>query len=212
MFMPVVTAVDISELTAQQVNAVIAAMVAIGTLYCFLGYRTLRFALGLLGFLMAGGVAATLVNWLTQGNQTAALVALALGGVCGAFALYFLYQTGVFFLGLLGAALVAHNLLGGRPETWIPLAVLGVALLGGLFALLLERPVMIFATAALGAWMVIAGIGYFVVDSGKLEDMTRSLESGSEHAIVLGTWAVLSIAGVLSQFATTKRKVVTKNA
>ena len=198
--------VDVSDLTAQQINGLIASAVAIGTLYCFLGYRTLRFVLGLTGFLMAGGVAATLVNWISQGNQLSALIALFIGGMCGAFALYFLYKTGVFLLGLMGTALVAHNVLSAQPDTWIPLAVLGIAVAGGLFALLIERPVILLATAALGAWMVVSGVAYFIVGPSELEELPKILESEGQRTIVLASWAVLAVAGALSQVATTKKK------
>jgi len=198
--------IDVSDLTTQQLNGLIATAVAIGTLYCFLGYRTLRFVLGLTGFLMAGGVAATLVNWISQGNQLAVLIALFIGGMCGAFALYFLYRTGVFLLGLMGTALIAHNVLSAQPDTWIPVAVIGVAVLGGLVALLLERPVILLATAALGAWMVVSGVAYFIVGSGELEGLTKVLESEEQRMIMLASWAILAVAGALSQVATTKKK------
>ncbi len=198
--------VDVSDLTAQQINGLIAAAVAIGTLYCFLGYRTLRFVLGLTGFLMAGGVAATLVNWVTQGNQLAVLIGLFIGGTCGAFALYFLYKTGVFLLGLMGTALIAHNVLSAQPDTWIPLAVIGLAVVGGLVALLLERPVILLATAALGAWMVVSGVTYLVVGSSDLDELAKVLESDEHRTIVLALWALLAVAGALSQIATTKKK------
>ena len=199
--------VDVSDLTAQQINGLIASAVAIGTLYCFLGYRTLRFVLGLTGFLMAGGVAATLVNWISQGNQLSALIALFIGGMCGAFALYFLYKTGVFLLGLMGTALIAHNVLSAQPDTWIPVAVIGLAVFGGLIALLLERPVILLATAALGAWMVVSGVTYFIVGSGEPGGLTEVLESEEQRMIVIASWAVLAVAGALSQIATTKKKV-----
>ena len=198
--------VDVSDLTAQQINGLIASAVAIGTLYCFLGYRTLRFVLGLTGFLMAGGVAATLVNWISQGNQLAVLIALFIGGMCGAFALYFLYRTGVFLLGLMGTALIAHNVLSAQPDTWIPVAVIGVAVLGGLVALLLERPVILLATAALGAWMVVSGVTYFIVGSGELEGLTKVFESEEQRMIILASWAILAVAGALSQVAPTTKK------
>ena len=198
--------IDVSDLTTQQLNVLIVTAVAIGTLYCFLGYRTLRFVLGLTGFLMAGGVAATLVNWISQGNQLAVLIALFIGGMCGAFALYFLYRTGVFLLGLMGTALIAHNVLSAQPDTWIPVAVIGVAVLGGLVALLLERPVILLATAALGAWMVVSGVTYFIVGSGELEGLTKVLESEEQRMIILASWAILAVAGALSQVATTKKK------
>ncbi len=198
--------VDFGDLTPQQLNGLIAVAVAIGTLYCFLGYRTLRFVLGLTGFLMAGGVAATLVSWVSQGNQLATLIALFIGGMCGAFALYFLYRTGVFLLGMMGTALIAHNVLAAQPDTWIPLVVVGLAVAGGLFALLVERPIILLATAALGAWMVVSGVAYFIVGSSGLEGLTELLESEDHRMIVIVSWAVLAVAGALSQVATTKRK------
>lgn len=198
--------VNIGELTPQQLNGVVAVAVAAGTLYCFLGYRTLRFVLGLTGFLMAGTVAAILVNWISQGNELAMLIALCIGGMCGAFALYFLYRTGVFLIGLMGTALIAHIVLAAQPDTWIPLAVVGIAIIGGLFALLIERPIILLATAALGAWMVVSGVTYFIVGSSGLDELTKVLESDDQRMIVLGSWAVLAVAGALSQIATTKKK------
>ena len=198
--------VDIGELTPQQLNGVVAVAVAAGTLYCFLGYRTLRFVLGLSGFLMAGTVAAILVNWISQGNELAMLIALCVGGMCGAFALYFLYRTGVFLIGLMGTALIAHVVLAAQPDTWIPFAVVGIAVVGGLFALLIERPIILLATAALGAWMVVSGVTYFIVGSSGLDELTKVLESDNQRTIVLASWAVLAVAGALSQIATTKKK------
>lgn len=194
----------------QQTNALVAATIALGTLYCFLGYRTLRFALGLGGFILAGGVAATIVNWITQGNQTAALIGLFCGGVCGAYALVFLYRTGIFFLGLVAAALIAQTAIGARPEMWIPGAIFLVAVIGGLVALLMERPVILLSTSAVGAWIVISGVVYFIVSPDELSELHTALMSDDQKGIVLIAWCVLAVAGVLSQFATTQPKKVLK--
>jgi len=75
---------DISELPPSTLNAAVAVGVAFGALYCFLGYRTLRFIMGVTGFGLAGGVAFVITAWLTQGHTISALVAGGLGGVCGA--------------------------------------------------------------------------------------------------------------------------------
>lgn len=200
------SAVDISDLSAEQINGVIASTVAIGALYCFLGYRTLRFVLGLTGFLIAGGVAATLANWISEGNQIAIMIALLVGGVCGALALYFIYKAGVFLMGLLGAAVIAHNLLEGRPESWMPLAVLGLAVVGGLIALLIERPVLILATASLGSWIVVSGIAFFITGPGEIEELREVFRLEEHRAIMLASWAVVAFAGLLSQTAITKKK------
>lgn len=200
-----------SELSSQQLNALVLLAVSIGTLYCFLGYRTLKFVLGLTGFLLAGSVAGGIASWVTEGHLPATAIAGLIGGVSGAFAFYFLYKVGVFFLGLLGATLIAHNLLSIRPEEWIPLAVIGLGLAGGVVALLVERPVMTVATAAIGAWMLVSGVASSVLGVERLEDWQPG-EAFEEHrALLLVSWSVLAVAGTLAQFATRKRGAPAKS-
>lgn len=189
-----------------------AGAVAVGTLYCFLGYRTLRFVIGLTGFLLAGGVAGALALWLTKGNDLAALIALTFGGVCGAFALSFLYKAGIFLLGALGAGLIANAVLQATSEPWAPIAVLAAAVVGGLVALVLEKPVMLIATSALGAWLLVASGTYFIVGGGEIDVIREALETPDQRNIMLGAWGVLSVAGMLSQFATTRGRTVVRPA
>lgn len=197
--------IDFGELTAQQMNGVVAITVALGTLYCFLGYRTLKTVIALTGFLIAGVVAGAVVGWISEGHAVAMLIGAAFGGLCGAMALFFLYRTGIFLLGLCGATLAAQNVLAGRPEAWAPLLILAVGFLGGLVALVIESPVMMMATASIGAWFVVSGVVYFLSadPSGAPELLTNTL--GSRQDIVLGSWFVLAFAGGIAQFATRKR-------
>jgi hypothetical protein len=203
--MDIIQDIDISNLDANQVTSVVASVMALGALYCFLGHKTLKFIIGLTGFIIAGCVAGLLVHWVTDGHTISMLIAAVIGGTSGAFALFFLYKSGIFSLGLLGATLVAHNVLADRPESWAPLAVLGLGVVGGLFALLIERPVMIMATAVLGAWLLVSGGAYFYSGSPEITDLTQAFTIKDERPLILGCWLVLSIAGFMAQWATGKK-------
>lgn len=202
--MDMIQDIDLRNLDANQVTFVVGAVIAIGAWYCFLGYKTLKFIIGLTGFLIAGGVAALLIHWATDGHLISTVIAGLIGGVSGAFALFFLYKTGIFSIGLLGGTLVANNVLSERPESWIPLAILGLGVVGGLFALLIEQPVMKMATATLGAWLIVSGAAYFFSGSPEITDLTQAFTIKEERGIVLACWAVLSLAGFGAQWATGK--------
>lgn len=203
---------DVDQLTPVQLNALMAGAVAVGTLYCFLGYRTLKFVIALTGFLLAGSVAGLIALWLTRGNELAGLVALGLGGISGAFALFFLYRAGIFLLGLLWCTLIAGNVFGSTEQDWEPLIVLGVGVVGGLLALILEKPVMLIATSVLGAWLLVCCGAFFLQGGTDLEIIRETLRSEEHRTYMIGSWIVLSIAGVLSQFATTRNFKITKKA
>ena len=203
--MDVIQDIDISNLDSNQVAIVAAAVMGGGAWYCFLGDKTLKFIIGLTGFILAGGVAGLLVHWITDGHMIALIIATLIGGICGAFALFFLFRAGIFSLGLLGATLVAHNALADRPESWAPLVVLGLGVVGGLFALLIERPVMILTTAVLGSWFIISGGVYFYSGSPEIMDLTQAFAIEEERGIILACWVVLSVAGFMAQRATNKK-------
>lgn len=203
--MDLATLVPYENLTEQQLHAAVAAVISVGTLYCFLGYRTLKFLIALTGFLLAGGVAGILAGLLSEGHGWVMLVSAGLGGLAGAMALFFLYRAGVFCLGLLGGVLIAHNALAGSPETWAPLAVLGIGVAAGLIAIVVERPVVTATTAALGAWIVVWGVAYFLLGEDWLRESGGAGVLQQERKMILGAWIVLSIAGAMAQFATHKR-------
>ena len=103
-------------------NGAVAVAIAVGTLYCFLGYRTLRFVIILTGFVLAGAVAGVLAAWVSKGEVLPIVIVGALGGICGAVALGFLVRSGVFLLGVLGGFVAAMHLTTGIEATWVPWA------------------------------------------------------------------------------------------
>ena len=195
---------DISELPPATLNACVAIGIGLGTLYCFLGYRTLRFVIALTGFILAGGVAFVIAAWLSAGHTIASMAVGLAGGLCGVVALTFLYRAGVFGLGLLAFGLIASNVLADREEHWIMWAVFGTAIAGGLLAVLIERPVATLATAAIGSWLVIAGVAFFLMGPEVLDKLRDTSQFEEERLVVVGSWAVLALTGAFAQFATHK--------
>lgn len=193
------------ELTARQVDALMALGIGAGTLYCFLGYRVLKFIIGLTGFLLAGAVAGTLAGWVSEGHALSMAIAGCLGGLCGAMALFFLYKTGIFLVGLLGAIAVAHHVLLGQTESWAPLAVLAAGVVGGLVALVIERPIMTCATAAIGAWLIMRSSYHFLAETGWLDTIYAQVEGIEPASLGMGAWALLAVFGAFTQHATRKR-------
>ncbi|MFA6241389.1 MAG: DUF4203 domain-containing protein [Candidatus Hydrogenedentales bacterium] len=197
---------DLSKYPVTTVNGAIALGIAVGTLYCFLGYRVLKFVLCLTGFGLAGAVAGAITAWASQAHMGFVAGAMLGGGICGAVAMLFLFRTGVFLVGALAALLIAQNLLAAREESWSVWLILGSALAGGMLALVLERLMMTMATAAIGAWLVVCGIGFFLVGPTFVDVFQEPIELGRDRGIVALCWAVLATAGALAQLATTRKR------
>lgn len=200
------SSLDFDNLSQQQLNGVVAISIALGVLYCFMGFRTLRFLIALTGFIAAGTTAAVLTGLVTDGNPIWMAGVGLVGGVCGAFAVIFIYKLGVFMLGGLGGALVLQNLLADNPQAWVPFAVIGGGVGAGVLALIIEPPVLMIATAALGAWLIIAGTAYFFFNADWINDSPNFLVGHEERWQFVLAWGVLTLAGVLAQFATRKKK------
>ncbi len=199
----------LEDVPPEQVMLVVAGMAGVGIVYCFFGYRLIKLVLGLTGFLLAGSAAAVLVGFLSYGHLVGMGIALCIGGLCGAMALFFLYRTGIFCLGMLGASVAAYSVLQGREEPWILWAVAGIGLVGGLLAILVERPVMKLATAAIGAMLMTqAGLalarakGLLAIAPGGTSETIAGTAAPAPYIgwAVLAAWLVLTLIGASAQF------------
>lgn len=199
----------LEDVPQEQVMLVAGGMAGVGFLYCFLGYRLIKLILGLTGFLLAGSAAAVIVGFLSYGNLVGMGIALCIGGLCGAMALFFLYRTGIFCLGMLGATVAAYSVLQGRQEPWILWAVAGIGLVGGLLAILVERPVMKLATAAIGAMMMTQAGLVLARSKGLVDNLTVPHLDGTATTTtpasylgwaVVGAWAFVTLVGAAAQF------------
>ena len=127
-----------------------------GALSCFAGYRLFKIVLGIYGFILGAMLASSMV---AASNTVGMIAAAVVGGLVGALALMFAYFVGIALVGAGLGALVAHVGWsyvgsGGDPP---PLAVILLALVGSLGAMLLQRYVIIVATAFGGAWTMLVG-------------------------------------------------------
>jgi hypothetical protein len=190
--------------SSDQTAAIVA--LAAGTAYCFVGYRLIRFFIGLTGFILAGAAAMVLTSAALPDQPLFILAAGLVGGVAGALALFFLYKSGVFLLGLTGVGLIARGLLAPVAEPWAPWAVVAAAIAGGLIALMLERPLLVIATAAIGSFIVIYAFSYLVAGPEVLADLRQFGRYGSRNLVLMLCWLVLAVVGAGTQLVAFRPK------
>jgi len=196
----------LEEISPEQAPLALGVAAALGVLYCFVGYRLFKLVLALTGFTIAGLVAAGLTGYLTEGNVLGMGIAFAVGGLCGAFALIFLYKVGVFLLGIAGALPLAFNALHGRDEAWAPWAIIGIVLVAGILALLIERPVMTLATATLGAWLITFSGALLLLGADYETQLADPTQASWIQWGIIGAWTVLTLLGSIVQFNGQRKK------
>ena len=180
-----------------------------GALSCFAGYRLFKIVLGIYGFILGAMLASSMV---AASNTVGMIAAAVVGGLIGALALMFAYFVGIALVGAGLGALVAHVGWsyvgsGGDPP---PLAVILLALLGSRGAMLLQRYVIIVATAFGGAWTMIVG-GLTVGDRGARAAsadvwILYPISPAPGRSWVPLAWVGLGLIGTAVQLGITGRK------
>jgi hypothetical protein len=186
--------------------------VAAGLLTCFFGYKLFRSALFwfgfLVGFLLLAPVGydfALSHSSLAPYAPVVALVAALAGGfVFGKLATFF-YRFAVFVTGgVLGLA-VAGYLFGGAVG-WLAF------LIGGILALLFEKPAVVLATAVVGAKTAIDGVlllnAYlhlverieWLSHGERLDLFIKQVERNAHADPYALVWFILSLAGFAFQY------------
>src|SRR5499427_9824399 len=138
-----------------QVPAALLLVVG-GALSCFAGYRLFKIVLGIYGFILGAMLASSM---MAASNTVGMVLAALVGGLAGALALMFAYFVGIALVGAGLGALVAHvtwSYVGGGSDP-PPIAVILLSLAGSIGAMILQRYVIIVATAFGGAWTAIVG-------------------------------------------------------
>lgn len=126
-----------------------------GALACFAGYRLFRLVLAIYGFLLGAMLASSTMG---VSNTAGMIVAAIVGGLAGALILVFASFVGIALVGAALGAFVAHVGWGYLRTGDPPAAtVIVLAILGAIGAMLLQRHVIIVATAFGGAWTIIVG-------------------------------------------------------
>lgn len=137
------------------------AMIAVGLASCFAGYRIFRILTGAFGALAGLAAGVTLAE---RFGVIDPLASLAIGLVCGliGFCLaYFLIRVGLFAMGAYGGALLGMTLYSTIGQGPLLLWVWGFAFVSGILLVILNRPLIVAATALNGAMSLVLGILYF---------------------------------------------------
>jgi hypothetical protein len=182
-----------------------------GALSCFAGYRLFKIVLGIYGFILGAMLASSMMG---TSNTTGMIVAALAGGVAGALLLMFAYFIGIALMGAGLGALIAHVGWGyvgtGDPPAWV---VIALSILGSMGAMLLQRYVIIVATAFGGAWTMIVGALAAVADrTGAHAAATADVwilyptTPAAGRAWVPIAWAMLGLLGTGVQLGMTGKK------
>jgi Domain of unknown function (DUF4203) len=180
-----------------------------GLVACFAGYRFFRTVLVLYGFVLGALMTTSLVG---AGNTTQLVVAAIGGGVAGGLILYLAYFLGVALVGAAFGALVVHAIWARVGTDPYPLVVILFSMAGAATAMVLQRYVIIIATAFGGAWTLLVG-------ALALSGESRALDAASignvwivypfspdpEQRWLVAAWLTLGMVGTLVQLGVTGR-------
>jgi hypothetical protein len=179
-----------------------AIVIVAGVFISVYGSLLFKFALAAMGFSISFIAAWTLLD--SQDDSVRILVSLAAGAI-GAFLLYALARFGLYIagaiLGLVIAVVVAGiiEIVGSRPDgilMWI-LAIGGIAS-GGVLGPRLGQLIVVLATSAAGAYLIIAGVQVWYASrlGDTLDDPTQTLA----QKLTLTVFLIFFSLSALSQF------------
>lgn len=184
----------------------------LGVVTCYRGYALVKFLIAVWGCLAVGLLTGVVLLGATQ-QPVLAMAGGLLLGLLGGWLLVQLYFVGVFVLGFLCGLLASAPLLlilGLTPAAPVALLLaLIVGVLGGLAALMLQRTVLVVATAMLGGGLLASCI--YCLLTG-LDPQTICPVPGidpllwlpdplpPEHAyFLIGGWVIATATGILVQ-------------
>jgi len=181
-----------------------------GALSCFAGYRLFKITLAIYGLIFGAMIASSSMG---VSNTSGMIVAAIAGGIAGAVILVLAYFMGIGLIGAGLGALVAHVGWGFvRPGDPPPAVLIALAVLGAVGAMLLQRYVIVVATAFGGAWTMLLG-GLAIADRGA----ERASRVGDVWILYPTTappgrpwvpiaWIVIGVIGTIVQLGITGKK------
>lgn len=137
------------ELPQSQLLGVAIAIIVIGLLICFFGYKLMRVGITVIGFSIGFFITAFIVNYFTNNNWITFPAAIIVGLLI-AFAAFRLYEMGIFLVCGVCTTLTVFSLLSSYDTWWIYIIVIAAGILAGVLAVLFIKPVCIFVTAMSG--------------------------------------------------------------
>jgi len=183
--------------------------VVLGILMCFWGYRLLKVMLGVVGAIVGASAGWSFGMGLASANHVVALVCAVVAGLIGAALCVWLFFLGVFLLGASVGAIAASAFFGTAGTQPNPIIIVVVAVIFGVLALVLQKFMIIVATAFNGSYLVTAALLHLL---GGGQNSTVWLYPpqagplGTRGMVALVFWIVLGVVGVSVQYASSRRR------
>jgi len=186
--------------------------IAVGMVAVFFGYKLLKPFLFVFGFVIAAGITYLILWHYTKVGLVVIIFAPLIAGIAGGFVLLFLMKVGIFFLGSAAGFILFCTLMSVRDEGLIhePIAIdVGLVvcpIIGGIIALLIQKPLIIFSTSFGGSYAVIAGVDRFVhggfsqVIPNLISNHRELIGADFKTYIEIGVCFALTIVGIYVQF------------
>jgi len=204
------------------------AAIAAGVVICVSGYKLFRPTLFVIGFALGGVLIAVAAEEIFKNKSwvvTASWIAFVVGGLIIGFLVISLYKLSIFIAGAVGGVLLAmlintsfgYKMYPSHPNIVLIILAVVLGIIGGVLAIMLEKPVIVVATSLVGECMVVWGIGYFAGDFPSASDLkslaTQNANGDWNYDIPNAWWAylasilVLFVIGMVAQFRKTGRGV-----
>ncbi len=178
-----------------------AAAAAIGLIECFFGYRILSFLLGVIGFVVGAVIGGSLGFEFSSGSEIISIIAGIVGGCVGAFVMYLLYLLGVFVIGAALGFMVVSFIFGFMNENPVFWIVIASSALGGILAVIFQRPMIIIATSFGGSYAAVTGISYLLTKNfNPLEPVFLNTLSEDKLYRMAIIWFALGVFGFVVQY------------
>ncbi|OQR84734.1 hypothetical protein ACHHYP_12992 [Achlya hypogyna] len=198
--------------------------IGLGLIVAIAGYKLFRPVLFVSGFIVGAVPAYLLAEVLFKNasyEATACWISFVAGGVLAGAAVLCLWRLGIFIIGAAAGVLLAfvcntsfgYKLWPSNPSGMLYVLIVVLALVGGLLARWLERPMLIVATSFFGAASCVWGVGYFAggYPSGNHLEALRTQSANGTYAFAIGgAWwgymaatLILFVLGMFVQFRKT---------
>jgi hypothetical protein len=177
-------------------TAIRVALILIGILNCFFGYKLFKLMLAYAGFI-AGFILVFAFSYNSSRDISSTILLSAISGIIGAFLALALHFVGVFLIGALFGYSSGY-ILGSMNNADTSALSLALALVGGCAAIMYEKFMIIISTSFSGSGMVIVGLLLSSSSrSGPRNPFHNFLESSYG---VLTVWLFLGVCGFLVQY------------
>lgn len=175
------------------VGIVITMVIAL--LYCFFGYRFLKFFIALIGFMIGFGLG-FFIGMKVSGNVQAVgwILAVIIGIALGVVS-FFLYKAGIFIVTFFMIFFLVFTFTYERlPAPWPPVVSLAAGLAAAILAVIFVRPMVIFTSGICGG---------FSFSMALISDLIK-WDASYANIVIFVFGIALGILGMIFQFRTTK--------